>query len=137
MERDTHVVLEDVGDMVFAHIEFPGQAVKRQFLVQMFPDIVCQALIERLLSLGMLLVFLLVYDAVKVQDQIADTQRDPGVFPKAVSPCLFDQAEYLCLYLIEADTVIVKDILPPLSGHTASGTRKPRMSPSSGLNTLR
>ena len=54
--------------------------------------------------------FLLIDDAVQVQDQVADTQRDPGVLPKSVPPCLFDQAEYLCLYLIEPDPVIVKDI---------------------------
>ena len=58
----------------------------------------------------MLLMFLFIDNTVQMQDQITDAQRNPGVFSEPVPPCLFDQAKYLCLYFVETDSVIVKNI---------------------------
>ena len=74
MERNPHVILENVGDVVFAHIEKRGQGVQAQILIQMAVHIIADIQVENIFVDRGFLVQAVVENAVDVDQEGHDGQ---------------------------------------------------------------
>ena len=75
MERNPHVILENVGDVVFAHIEKRGQGVQAQILIQMAVHIIADIQVENIFVDRGFLVQAVVENAVDVDQEGHDGPR--------------------------------------------------------------
>ena len=114
MDGEPQIFLENMGDMVFAHIELAAETFQGQILLYVVLDKTAETLIEGFGLLFLLGMIPFVDQTVNMQDQVVDAQGDLRLPTEAVRLHLLQKSQNLGLNGIKGNFVIVKNIV--LSG---------------------
>lgn len=95
MYRHPHIVFENMGNVIFAHIKFPGEGIQTQILLQMGVDVFTQIAEQKGLTRVDCRLFPLVYDAVDAQKKGCDITVQHGLVKDGDTLMFFDNIDQL------------------------------------------
>ena len=94
MDRHAHVLFKDMGNVVFAHIEFAGKGIEAQILIQMRVDIFAKSGKKAaLFALGSRWAFAHIDNAVDAEQQGCNVAGDHGIMKRNVALTFFDDVD--------------------------------------------